>query len=84
MVSMGSSVIDLEPPDTRMTMPRDAAKTRTVRMMEDLVTMLRVIETFHEIKGERFKAVEYLDELTRRRITADYKKARQGIADHVD
>jgi hypothetical protein len=51
------------------------AKTQTVRAHSDLVTKLKVIEAARSEQGERFKQVEYLDELLREQITADYEKA---------
>lgn len=58
----------------------DTAKTRTVRMYDDLVTMLKVIEAAHDLQKKRFKPVEYLDKLCRRTIESDYEKAREVIA----
>lgn len=61
-------------------MAKESTKTRTIRMHDDLVKMLKVIEAAHEITGDRFKPVEYLDKLTRRAIVTEYEKARATIA----
>jgi hypothetical protein len=74
-----------EPPEAHMA--KDTAKTRTIRMADDLVSMLKVIEAAAEISderfgctGDRFKPVEYLDMLNRKAISRDFEKARSIIA----
>lgn len=62
-----------------LAMPNEP-KTKTVRCLSDVVMMLDVLKAAASIEGRRFSAVEYLDALIRKPLTADYKKALATIS----
>jgi hypothetical protein len=65
------SALLMEPPMADKSEPR----TRTMRVMSDLLSMLAVIDAAAELSGEKFNQVTFCDELLRPGVTERYNRA---------
>jgi hypothetical protein len=61
----------LEPPMADKSEPR----TRTMRVMSDIISMLAVIDAAAELDGEKFNQVTFVDSLLRPGVTERYNQA---------